>query len=254
MSTVIYVAIVEGDQEGGYSAYFPDLPGCVTASETMLELPAAARDALSLHLQGMAEDGEAFPEPTALEDIKGDADVQEVGRILVDADVEDAPVRVNISIGAQFLKRVDVAAEARGMSRSAFLIEAARAAMTDNGRPESLDQLSEAAVQALGLKGMLAGSFSTGTAYDVQCEVMALSKLCKNDAMRFLTVPTTSDQRLAVIWDRHLEQVVDVIHQPSHQERRYQVCQVAPGSFYEDVASAPLVAASMRAARKAVGR
>ncbi len=129
MSTVIYVATVEGDQDRGYSAFFPDLPGCVTAAETMFELPSAARDALSLHLQGMAEDGHAFPEPTALEDIKADAEVKEVGRILVDAEVEDAPVRVNISIGAQFLKRVDVAAEARGMSRSGFLVEAARAAM-----------------------------------------------------------------------------------------------------------------------------
>ncbi len=127
MSTVIYVAIVEGDQDRGYSAFFPDLPGCVTAAETMVELPAAARDALSLHLQGMAEDGDAFPEPTALEDIKSDPEVKEVGRVLVDADVEDAPVRVNISIGAQFLKRIDVAAESRGMSRSGFLVEAARA-------------------------------------------------------------------------------------------------------------------------------
>lgn len=129
MSTVIYVAVVEGDQDRGYSAFFPDLPGCVTAAETMVELPSAARDALSLHLQGMAEDGDAFPEPTALEDIKAGAEVKEVGRILVDAEVEDAPVRVNISIGAQFLKRVDIAAEARGMSRSGFLVEAARAAL-----------------------------------------------------------------------------------------------------------------------------
>lgn len=129
MSTAIYVAIVEGSQDRGYSAFFPDLPGCVTAAETMVELPSAARDALSLHLEGMAEDGVAFPEPTALEDIKGDPEVKEVGRILVDAEVEDAPVRVNISIGGQFLKRVDVAAEARGMSRSGFLVEAARAAM-----------------------------------------------------------------------------------------------------------------------------
>lgn len=129
MSTVIYVAIVEGDQDRGYSAFFPDLPGCVSASDTMLELPAEARDALTLHLAGMAEDGQAFPEPTPLELIKADPEVREVGRLLVDAEIEDTPVRVNISIGAQFLRRVDVAAEARGMSRSAFLIESARAAM-----------------------------------------------------------------------------------------------------------------------------
>ncbi|WP_298744892.1 type II toxin-antitoxin system HicB family antitoxin [uncultured Brevundimonas sp.] len=143
MSTVIYVAIVEGDQDGGYSAFFPDLPGCVTASDTMVELPSAARDALSLHLQGMAEDGVAFPEPTALEDIRDDPEVKEAGRILVDAEVEDTPVRVNISIGAQFLKRVDVAAEACGMSRSGFLVEAARLAM--EGRARARAEIGEPA-------------------------------------------------------------------------------------------------------------
>lgn len=127
MSTAIYVAIVEGSQDEGYSAFFPDLPGCVTAAESMLELPAAARDALSLHLAGMMGDGEVLPDPTAIEDIPRDPEVKEVGRLIIDVDVEDAPVRVNISIGAQVLKRIDVAAEARGMTRSGFLVEAARA-------------------------------------------------------------------------------------------------------------------------------
>lgn len=146
MSTVIYVAVVEGDQNGGYSAFFPDLPGCVTAAETMLELPAAARDALSLHLQGMIEDGDTIPEPTPLEAIKADPEVKEVGRVLVDAEVEDPLVRVNISIGQQFLKRLDVAAEARGMTRSAFLIEAARVAMapgtSNDGKQETASYLA----------------------------------------------------------------------------------------------------------------
>jgi|GEM_PF-320994 len=149
MSTVIYVAIVEGNQDAGYAAFFPDLPGCVTAAETMVELPAAARDALSLHLQGMAEDGDAFPAATALEDIKGDPEVKEIGRMLVDADVEDAPVRVNISIGAQFLKRVDVAAEARGMSRSGFLIEGARALMEPRAVATHFDAFREQLVERM---------------------------------------------------------------------------------------------------------
>ncbi|MDI6624082.1 MAG: type II toxin-antitoxin system HicB family antitoxin [Brevundimonas sp.] len=153
MSTVIYVAIVEGDQDRGYSAFFPDLPGCVTAAETMVELPSAARDALSLHLQGMAEDGDAFPEPTALEAIKADAEVKEVGRILVDTEVEDAPVRVNISIGAQFLKRVDVAAEARGMSRSGFLVEAARAALESRNSALTIAERWDQLTHAVGAAG-----------------------------------------------------------------------------------------------------
>jgi len=126
MTTAVYAAIVEGDQDGGYSAFFPDLPGCVTAAETQFELMAAAREALALHLSGMIEDGDPLPEPTALEALSADQDVREVARILVDADVEEPLVRVNVSIGAATLRRIDVAAEARGMTRSGFLVAAAR--------------------------------------------------------------------------------------------------------------------------------
>lgn len=152
MTTAIYVAIIEGNQDEGYSAFFPDLPGCVTAAESMLELPASAREALSLHLTGMIEDGEVPPEPTAIESVRSDPDVKEAGRILVDVEVEDAPVRVNISVGAQFLKRVDVAAEARGMTRSGFLVEAARRMLSDergNVRPDihSIELAYDAAIR-----------------------------------------------------------------------------------------------------------
>jgi predicted RNase H-like HicB family nuclease len=135
MSTVVYVAIVEGSERKGYSAFFPDLPGCVAASDSMVELIADARDALALHLEGLIEDGGALPPPSALEAIATDPEVIEAGRLLVDAEIEDAPVRVNISIGAGLLKRVDTAAQVRGMTRSALLAEAARQFM--GGAPET---------------------------------------------------------------------------------------------------------------------
>lgn len=126
MSTVVYVAIVEGSETEGYSAFFPDLPGCVTASDSMVELIADARDALALHLEGLIDDAAPLPAPSALEAIPSDPEVIEAGRLLVDAEIEDAPVRVNISIGAGLLKRVDTAAQVRGMTRSGLLAEAAR--------------------------------------------------------------------------------------------------------------------------------
>ena len=57
MRTYAFPAIVErGDTV--YGAFFPDLPGCGTVGDTLSELAEMAREALTLHLQGMIEDGE----------------------------------------------------------------------------------------------------------------------------------------------------------------------------------------------------
>jgi predicted RNase H-like HicB family nuclease len=238
MSTVIYVAVVEGDQNGGYSAFFPDLPGCVTAAETMLELPAAARDALSLHLQGMIEDGETLPEPTPLEAVKADPEVKEVGRVLVDAEVEDPLVRVNISIGQQFLQRLDVAAQARGMTRSAFLIEAARAAMEPPVAPREERHIwasrrlgedlpmREGPISKAGLKQSSAYYAFVPT---LRCasahlgESNLLETVIQSSAQsdrRYLIIPCEGkNEDLAVIWDRVEEQAIDVIDRGVAQHR-----------------------------------
>jgi predicted RNase H-like HicB family nuclease len=50
----------------GYSAYVPDLPGCVAAGETLEQTEALMQGAIELHLAGMVEDGEAVPEPTTV--------------------------------------------------------------------------------------------------------------------------------------------------------------------------------------------
>jgi len=56
--------IYETDEEGGWSAYVPDLPGCVAAAETRAEVSRLIREALALHLAGMREDGDPIPEPS----------------------------------------------------------------------------------------------------------------------------------------------------------------------------------------------
>ena len=48
-------------ESGGYSIDFPDLPGCVSAGDDLEEALAMAREALSLHLFGMLEDGDGIP-------------------------------------------------------------------------------------------------------------------------------------------------------------------------------------------------
>jgi predicted RNase H-like HicB family nuclease len=58
-----YPLIVEGD-EGNYSGYFPDLPGCTTGGGTLPEVRENAHEALALYLEGFAERGKPFPIPS----------------------------------------------------------------------------------------------------------------------------------------------------------------------------------------------
>jgi predicted RNase H-like HicB family nuclease len=51
---------------GNYSAYCPDLPGCIATGDTREEAEANMHEALQLHVEGLLEDGESIPESAAL--------------------------------------------------------------------------------------------------------------------------------------------------------------------------------------------
>jgi predicted RNase H-like HicB family nuclease len=53
---------------------FPDFPGCITAGKTRKEACRMAVEALSLHIEGMLEDGEPIPEPSTLDNLVRDAE------------------------------------------------------------------------------------------------------------------------------------------------------------------------------------
>lgn len=50
----------------GYSAYVPDLPGCIAAGDTIDETAQLMREAIEMHLEAMAEDGQPIPRPTTI--------------------------------------------------------------------------------------------------------------------------------------------------------------------------------------------
>ena len=58
-------AIVIEKAEGNFSAYVPDLPGCIATGKTIPEVEAEIREAISFHIEGMREDGVAVPEPSS---------------------------------------------------------------------------------------------------------------------------------------------------------------------------------------------
>ena len=59
-----YAVVIEKAEEN-YSAYVPDLPGCVATGSTIAEVQQSIREAIELHLSGMREDGIPLPPPSS---------------------------------------------------------------------------------------------------------------------------------------------------------------------------------------------
>jgi predicted RNase H-like HicB family nuclease len=71
-TTAGYVALVHKDEGTSYGVSVPDVPGCVSAGDTLDEALANAAEALGGHLALMQADGETAPEPRSLAAISAD--------------------------------------------------------------------------------------------------------------------------------------------------------------------------------------
>jgi predicted RNase H-like HicB family nuclease len=60
-----YAVVIE-KAEGNYSAYTPDLPGCVATGETVAAVEAEIREAIRFHIDGLREDGIEIPAPSSI--------------------------------------------------------------------------------------------------------------------------------------------------------------------------------------------
>ena len=128
MST--YIAFLHKEAESDFGVSFPDFPGCVTAGKTLDEARTLASEALGLHIQGMAEDGEVIPVPSSLDEVMAFPEARGAVVVLVDVQ-EKAPktVRVNVTFAEDVLAEIDHFAQSQGTSRSGFLARAAVEAM-----------------------------------------------------------------------------------------------------------------------------
>lgn len=124
MATVVYPAIVER-AGNGFSVFFPDLPGCTSAGATLQEAVVNAEEALDGHLLVAAQHGEEVTEPSALDAIDRDPDVDEVARVLVRAERPGKAKRINIMMDEGLLASIDRVAK----NRSGFIADAARMAL-----------------------------------------------------------------------------------------------------------------------------
>jgi predicted RNase H-like HicB family nuclease len=59
-----YLILIEGGPPSNYSAWSPDLLGCVSTGDTLQECVSEMREAIAFHLDGMRADGDPIPEPT----------------------------------------------------------------------------------------------------------------------------------------------------------------------------------------------
>lgn len=124
MTTATYTAIVERTSTG-FSVFFPDVPGCVSAGRSEQEVFANAEQALSGHLAEMVRAGESLPSRS--DEIPPDPEVVEYCRILVRVELPGKSVRLNITMDEGLVAAIDRVTN----NRSSFLAEAARKALAE---------------------------------------------------------------------------------------------------------------------------
>jgi predicted RNase H-like HicB family nuclease len=121
MASIFYPAIIERGLDS-FGVYFPDLPGCVSAGRTVQEAALGAEEALSGHLQVMADFGDPVPDPSEIDAVEAFEGSEEVARLLVRAERPGKAVRVQITMEEGLLAKIDRVAK----NRSGFLADAAR--------------------------------------------------------------------------------------------------------------------------------
>lgn len=130
MIKVTYQAALCG-AEGNYGVVFPDFDGCVSAGDTQAHAAEMAHEALQMHVEGMAEDGDPIPSPRrySLEEVAAQyvdtddpTDEDWVGMIDVTVDVPQTEDVVELQLPLTLAKDLDAA----GVDRRRFIINAAR--------------------------------------------------------------------------------------------------------------------------------
>lgn len=125
-----YIGLIHKQPDSDFGVSFPDFPGVATAGTTLDDARAMAEEALAFHIEGLAADGEAVPEPSSLEEVMAEQENRDGVAILVAVRSEVAKaVRVNVTLPGDILAQIDRFAEAHGYTRSGFLTHAAKRAM-----------------------------------------------------------------------------------------------------------------------------
>jgi predicted RNase H-like HicB family nuclease len=120
---IYYPALIDKDPDSDFGVSFPDLPGCVSAGETVEEAMIGAQEALAGHIALMLSDGETLPAPSPLEAVAAGKEPSTVAVTLIAAVLPGRARRVNVTLDEALLEEIDQISN----NRSGFLAEAARA-------------------------------------------------------------------------------------------------------------------------------
>lgn len=128
------VYVHPGDGAHSHGAEVPDFPGCFSAADDLQDLPRMVQEAVEVWCDGEDMD---LPAPSGLESLAMKPDYAGGCWMLIDIDTSrldvrsnKKPMRINISMPADLVRDIDLAARASGATRSGFLARAARQAMS----------------------------------------------------------------------------------------------------------------------------
>lgn len=131
------IAIERGDDAHAFGVVVPDLTGCFSAGDTLDEALANVREAIDLHLSGLADDAQEIPAGSDVSAYVENPDYAGFIWAVVEVDITrylGKSEKVNVTLPGNLIRRIDAAVKAGAVSgqagRSGYLAQAALEKLT----------------------------------------------------------------------------------------------------------------------------
>jgi predicted RNase H-like HicB family nuclease len=124
--------VLHSDDGQRYGVTVPDLAGCFSAGDSIDEALESVKEAIELHLEGLLDEGDDMPMIAPISQHQANPDYTGGVWAVVDIDTsafEGETEQINVTLPKLLIKRIDDYTQAKHLTRSVFLAEAARAAM-----------------------------------------------------------------------------------------------------------------------------
>lgn len=124
------IAIASGNKDEAYGVFFPDIPGCFSAGDTLDEAIKNAHEALEGYMEFLFEEGDPIPQPGNIEEHKENPDYKDCIWALIEFDLTPylgKSQKINVTLPERLIKKIDdiVSNNPIYKSRSGFLAQAA---------------------------------------------------------------------------------------------------------------------------------